>query len=464
MRKPSILPRRYQQPQPRLRGAPQFSSRATWWKLFLLCGSLVLVLTLAEQARKPDAWRFFDRLDEKTRQTEMPPDPRILAPAPRTQFDPAGTFVSTDDSRIAIPDGDSTESKQADLVERAWQQGWKEILPALPGGQRGTLYEALWRARQRELLSGELMSELAIVADALDGRWSVYQTDALDSLSDLPDSERESWSAVMRQTDARWKQEVRRALASLSDGRSPTEAEFQSLVAWQSLLDQLQLKAIKDDTVWRGSEREIWFRLLERVQRGEEIGEASRSTYSQLFKQPKDYRGQWVTIRGAARQAYRVKAPENWLGIAHYYVFVVQPEDGANSPIIVYSLEAPPDLPPIKDKDVDRGTTALRDEVEFTGIFFKRWAYLGQDGTYVAPLILAKTGIVHGSPVLKAKEDLPSPEFLATIVGGVLLVSVGVTGLAFWLTGRGKTAVPLPAERDVVRSLSALEFEEKRPR
>lgn len=462
MRQPSILPKRFQQAGPRNRGAPQFSSRATWWKLFVLCGSLVLVLAVAEQARKPNAWRFFEKLDEAARDAELPPNPRMIPTHSRTEFDPAGTFVSSAEGAQLPVASDEEEATPNDLTERAWQQGWKEILAELPASERGTLYEALWRSRQRELLSGELMSELSAVANDLDVRWTAYQTDALGSLADLTEADRENWSSVLQRADARWKQDVKRALASLSDGRSPTEAEFQSLIAWQEVLDRLQLKAVRDDTVWRGTEREIWFRLLEQVQKSQGAEEATRATYSQLFKQPRDYRGQWVTIRGTARQAYRVKAPDNWLGIPYYYVFVVQPEDGANSPIIIYSLEVPAELPPIKDKDVDRGTTELRDDIEFTGIFFKRWAYLGQDGTYVAPLLLAKTGAVHQSPLAKTNESLPSPEFLAWIIGGVLVVSVGVTGFAFWLTGRGSTAVALPAEHDVIRSLSSLEQDQKR--
>lgn len=428
----------------------------------MLCGALVLVLAAAEQARKPNAWRFFEKLDERAARQELPPDPRIVSKPSRTEFDPAGTFVASAE-RVEIPtEAGSDQEQPGDLMERAWQQGWKEILVDLPANQRGTLYEALWRSRQRELLSGELMSELAIVADGLDGRWTAYQTDALGSLSDLPAADRENWSRVLQRSDARWKQEVKPALASLCDGRSPTETEYQSLIAWQEVLDDLLLKAVRDDTVWRGSEREIWFRLLERVQALEDAGESTRATYGQLFKQPKDYRGQWVTIRSSARQAYRVKTPDNWLNIRYYYVFVVQPEDGANSPIIIYSLEVPPNLPPIKDKDTDRGTTALRHDIEFTGVFFKRWAYLGQDGTYVAPLLLAKTGKVHQSPLAKTHEQLPSPEFLAWIVGGVLVVSVAVTGFAYWLTGRGVSAVNLPAERDVMQSLNSLEQSEKR--
>jgi hypothetical protein len=186
MRQPTILPKRFQPSAPRGRGAPQFSSRATWWKLFVLCSLLVLVLAVAEQARKPNAWRFFEALDESGRRNELPPNPRITSKPSRTEFDPAGTFVAARD-RVEIPaDGSDEEGQPADLTERAWQQGWKEILAELPAGQRRTLYEGMWRSRQRQLLSGELMKELAIVADALDGRWTAYQTEALGSLSDLP--------------------------------------------------------------------------------------------------------------------------------------------------------------------------------------------------------------------------------------------------------------------------------------
>ena len=64
------------------------------------------------------------------------------------------------------------------------------------------------------------------------------------------------------------------------------------------------------------------------------IGEVG---YLQLFRQSKEYRGKLVTIRGRARQAYSVAAPQNDFGIKSYQVFWVRAEGGVNSPIVVYA-------------------------------------------------------------------------------------------------------------------------------
>src|SRR4051812_26182708 len=95
MRSPSILPKRYKQAATGVRRPAEFSSGPTRWKLFALCGALVLVLFIAEQARNPSAWLFFDKLDNQAR--DLPPDPRVFPKPTRTTHDPLGTFVSSDD-------------------------------------------------------------------------------------------------------------------------------------------------------------------------------------------------------------------------------------------------------------------------------------------------------------------------------------------------------------------------------
>ena len=104
--------------------------------------------------------------------------------------------------------------------------------------------------------------------------------------------------------------------------------------------------------------------------------------YLQLFKQPDDYRCRVVSVKGTVKLAYRVAAEPNYLGVNEYVVYVIHPAAGPGSPIIVYALAAPAGFPAIANRDRDGKTTKLDEDVELTGVFFKRWAYQGQDGTY----------------------------------------------------------------------------------
>jgi hypothetical protein len=188
--------------------------------------------------------------------------------------------------------------------------------------------------------------------------------------------------------------------------------------------------------VLRSAERHAWFRLLEKLD-GRSLDELESSStgrvgFVQLFDQPEQYRGQLVTVRGTAHRAYRVRAPENFYGIEHYYVFWLAPAGGPNSPICVYALETPPGFPPLKDKDLDGATTPLEEEMEFTGYFFKRWAYRAQDGLRIAPLVLAKAPRWTPPPPSLAEIRPVTPVGLAMYLFGAAAVGAAISLLAYW--------------------------------
>jgi hypothetical protein len=130
--------------------------------------------------------------------------------------------------------------------------------------------------------------------------------------------------------------------------------------------------------------------------------------------------------------AYRIQAPKNRAGVEHYYVFWIAPAGGPNSPICVYALETPPGFPAIKDKDRDRATTPLEVDVEFTGYFFKRWAYRAQDGLRIAPLVLAKAPRWTPPPPSLAAPAPSSPLTTAMYLLGVAAVAVTILLIAYW--------------------------------
>ena len=225
--------------------------------------------------------------------------------------------------------------------------------------------------------------------------WELFLEQAGSSLTreGISADERERWSSVLQTLQAEWSEHAKVALQAPVEGRAWTETDRRVLDQAQARLDELALRAVRDDTVWRTAEQDAWFRLLERLQasdpaelQAESVGEVG---YAALFRQADFYRGKLVTVRGTACLAYHVAAPPNIHGIEGYYVFWLRPSGGPNLPLVVYALGTPSGFPPIRDKDRDRQTTRLDEKLEVTGFFFKRWAYRAQDGLNTAPLLAA---------------------------------------------------------------------------
>jgi hypothetical protein len=202
------------------------------------------------------------------------------------------------------------------------------------------------------------------------------------------------------------------------------------------------LAAIQDDTpVFRPAEREAWFHELERVRDVDEQT-LERSAlhdvaYLQLHKQPADYRGKVVTVKGTVRQAYRTPATENDLGVKEYCVYVLQPVGQPDAVIWVYALDAPPGFPRLGADGADpKGK--MRQNVEATGIFFKRCAYAARGGTYTAPVLMAKAPRWQPEPVAARPSDRVTP---FELVGGLLvamLLAICIAAVMWKRSGRSR--------------------------
>ena len=144
--------------------------------------------------------------------------------------------------------------------------------------------------------------------------------------------------------------------------------------------------------------------------------------------------GRLVTVSGTAELAYHVAAPENDLGIDRYFIFWLRPGDGSDAPIVAYALELPDGFP-----DIGNDHTNLREEMTFTGYFFKRWAYGARDGIRTAPLVLAKRPTWRPTPPLLSAER-PS---LGIMVAAVLAVALLAIAIARWVYNSSNSqAVP----------------------
>ena len=183
--------------------------------------------------------------------------------------------------------------------------------------------------------------------------------------------------------------------------------------------------AIKDDTIFRAVEAAAWYKLLKYLNNvdNNQLQAASLGpvSFAQLHQSPAAFRGRVIELVGHVRRAHYLDAPKNDFGIEGYWQCWLFPANSLN-PIVVYALELPDGFP---------HGMKLRERVEFTGVFFKRWAYASKSGSRVAPLVIAGRGCWQPEPK-PVTRFLPDARQIATIVGACALLAVTLA----WLVNR----------------------------
>ena len=194
------------------------------------------------------------------------------------------------------------------------------------------------------------------------------------------------------------------------------------------------LSSVRDDAVLRGVEHDAWFHLLDLLERNDDESLRAASTgnvgYVQLFKQPKEYRGRLVTVRGVVRGVRKLPAAKNAYGIDDYFQLSLEPDGGPAYPIIIYALHLPTGFP--------EGMKVAA-ECSATGFFYKRWAYQAQDGIHTAPLILARS-VEWQPPAAVEPFAAPDSEMLLWIAAGSAGAAVLLVAL-FWRLARRPSRV-----------------------
>jgi hypothetical protein len=151
-------------------------------------------------------------------------------------------------------------------------------------------------------------------------------------------------------------------------------------------IGSIDFSAVRDDTVLSAADHRAWFGVLSVLQRYDEhaieAAATGSATVSQLFRQPQNYRGRLLTVRGLVRRCRHLAAPANAAGLESYYQLVVRAAGGSHIPLVIYCLDLPRQFPLGKD---------LNEEVEVTGVFFKNWAFASDAGIASAPLILSRS-------------------------------------------------------------------------
>ncbi len=217
------------------------------------------------------------------------------------------------------------------------------------------------------------------------------------------------------------------------------------------------LDAIRDDEPFRAAEADAWFHLLDILERSkvQDLKAHSRGyvAFVQLYRQSPEYRGELVTVRGRMVRAHRLRAPKNDYGFTHYYQTWLQPRDNLTNPMVIYVLHLPDGFPTGME---------ISEEVEVTGFFFKRWAYLAKDTIRSAPVVLAKTVQWHKP----APSPVPSPyalyQMLWAVLSAMILVVLAVVYM-YHRPGRtparrrfGAVEQPAPSPEQIAESLKRL--------
>lgn len=182
-------------------------------------------------------------------------------------------------------------------------------------------------------------------------------------------------------------------------------------------LSEIDFSAVEDNTPFGKKETTAWFSTLHLLTQFsvDDLRSANPPwvTFSQLYRNPSNYRRKLVALRGEFRGIAYYPAPANDKGIDGYYQAWLQPER-ENDPVVVYCLQLPPGFPE---------GMRIQEPVEVIGVFFKRWVYQAQDGLRVAPVVLTKEPMWKRTPI-STTGSLTSPQniLLAVAISVVLTV------------------------------------------
>jgi hypothetical protein len=184
------------------------------------------------------------------------------------------------------------------------------------------------------------------------------------------------------------------------------------------------LRTIQDQSAGiRSSEREAYFAILSKA-RAVPSPELERAgthdvSYAELMNDPERHRGKLVTLAGEMRRFLPIPAGENDSGFETLYDGWMFTEDaGRKSPYRIILSEMPEGFPEGEQ---------VREHVEFTGYFFKRYSYDTAHGLHAAPLLLGRR--IRWSPsTAGTRESRGGPSYI--VIG---LASLAATfAVALW--------------------------------
>ncbi|MCA9269266.1 MAG: hypothetical protein KDA41_12380 [Planctomycetales bacterium] len=431
--------------------ARNYLSRREQLRLLLLVGTLMLILVAMFEARKPERWFWLTGRPGAAEDPAIAGDPTEQLDTHLQRTRTAGVLDMPGAIVVSAPGWKPADAldDEARARRNAEKDFWHKQLDALPWEQRRLVATVLKSVRDDAALSPAQQELWQATTAALDANWESSITQATDTVTvnrELSDEDRATWLLILHDLERDWHDALHDALVAAGQPKSLTAAQREEVMRFMQLYDEMGLEAIRDDTLLsRPAEIDAWFRLLENLQDAPadefDAADVQLVGFRQLFKQPEEYRGRLVRVRGEVLDAYPIGAPRNNLGIERYHVFVMIPAGGPASPLMVYALEVPENFPvPAHTGALRPEKPLIREPVEVTGYFYKRYAYQGHPDaqgvkeTWVAPLILARRP--NWTPKADDTFQLPDWRLFALAVLGAAALGVGV---AVWVFRQGST-------------------------
>jgi len=439
----------------RLARPTNYLSRRVQWRVFFLVAMFMLVIVLMKEARDPKNWQWMWELQKSgpvavKDDAEEPVDTRLRVPS-EPSGETAEAIVIGGRQALSVAE-DETESVEEEMtsplgddpLQQCGHDAWSRLIEQFSSEDRVRFLKGLKAARDATALPQDERQDWSRIIGQLEEGWRDYLDQAFLTVAQddarLTNEERKLWLDIIEQLKANWNDQLKPAFLAMSDDRPLDEGQRQALERVQRTLDGVFLDSVRDNTVFRPSEKDAWFRLLEDLNRRHEEdlhrSSVGRVGFLQLYRQPREYRGELVTVGGEVRLGYHRQAPQNIYGITSYYIFWLKPS-ATDSPIVVYCLDVPDGFPDVRAIEDKGKKPVLREDAEFTGYFFKRWAYRAEDGTRLAPLVLAKTPRWQPrQEAIVSPEEMPSATFWIAIVGGTCVFGIAFAVLIYRFSQR----------------------------
>ncbi len=186
------------------------------------------------------------------------------------------------------------------------------------------------------------------------------------------------------------------------------------------------LSNVRDATFFRESDNDAWFQtwntLRETSLAALRKANPQQVSFSEVFGQPRSFRGRLVRMRGTLRRLEKVAAPANNYAIDDYWQGWMEPLEGPASPVVVQCLRIPEGMP---------GGMKIDEPVEIVGYFFKNYAYNATDAIRVAPLIMTLEPIgLAKSPAADSSAGASGVVTLVVLITMAGLVAATLLGMS----------------------------------
>lgn len=394
---------------------------------------LMLVLAVAERARDPKSWAWFEMLSRQETPDSSGVD-TLLRKTEASEQDRQINFTGEDSQAQpeASQSEEVTDSSPEKQIAKAWELGWREVFQSLDADQKTLLFDLLGSGFGRATLSADDIPIAESLIATLTERWESYSVKAFQSLAAIDENDRTQWVEILRSVNSRQKDKLQPALQRLTTAAKPTAEELSEIGEFQALVDAFALKKVADDTVMRPADHQLLFRYLAEPLPVSKEAQSS-ITFLELVKQPEAFRGKPITIRGRVKEVSRQAASKNRNGITDIYIYFLMLEGGPTSPIRVMSALPPEGFPKILEPDGET-RQKMQEDIVFQGYFLKRFAYQAKDGDRVTPLILTHQPTWLPTKTLREqREDEPFINDVMFSVPVVVVLSFAIVAVVYFL-------------------------------